>query len=65
MRWRAAVEPSTAWQDGAERRPNQLAAAVGGGQSGKIMTEAAKVLTLARSDLSAWKRAHPEVKMVH
>ena len=29
------------------------------------MTEAAKVLTLARSDLSAWKRAHPEVKEVH
>jgi hypothetical protein len=65
LRWCATVEPSTAWQDGVERQSDQLAAVVGGDQSGKIMTEAAKVLTLARSDLSAWKRAHPEVKEVH
>lgn len=61
-----AVEPSTAWQDGLERRDSEMTAhASGSGGSSKIMRQAARVLSLARSDLRNWKHAHPEVKALH
>ena len=58
-----AVEPSTAWQDGLERRDSEVAAQAH--TSGNIMRQAARLLSWARSDLRNWKHAHPEVKALH
>jgi len=61
-----AVEPSTAWQDGLERAtdmPTPLALARGSGAAGthNVLERAAQVLNWARSDLSHWKEANPQV----